>query len=86
MASVAKHPKRNIHLRHGARIIERHDGAPPPPPLVERDPDLKSWSAHLIWGKKMQLLATFRRKIRECSSAISMTGAPRNCTNGRILP
>jgi hypothetical protein len=56
MASVAKHPKRNIHLRHGARIIERHDGAPPPPPLVERDPDLKSWSAHLIWGKKMQLL------------------------------
>jgi hypothetical protein len=38
-----------------ARIIERHDSEPPPPPLVERDPNLKSWSAYLIGGKKMQL-------------------------------
>jgi predicted metallo-beta-lactamase superfamily hydrolase len=31
-------------------------------------------------------LATFRRKIRRSSPAISVTGAPRNCANGRILP
>jgi hypothetical protein len=36
-AAVLKYPQRNVQLRHGARIIERHDGAPPPPPLVERD-------------------------------------------------
>jgi ABC-type branched-subunit amino acid transport system substrate-binding protein len=56
MGSIAKYPKHNVQLRHGARIIERHDGAPPPPPLVERDPNLKSWCAHLIGGKKMQML------------------------------
>jgi hypothetical protein len=28
MASIAKHPDRNVQLRHGVRIIERHDGAP----------------------------------------------------------
>jgi hypothetical protein len=55
-AAVLRYPKRNVQLRHGARIIERHDGEPPRPPLVERDPNLKSWSAHLIGGKKMQLL------------------------------
>jgi hypothetical protein len=55
-AAVLKYPKRNIALRHGARIIERHEGEPPPPPLVQRDPNLRSWSAHLIGGKKMQLL------------------------------
>jgi hypothetical protein len=55
-AAVLKYPDRNVQLRHGARIIERHDGAPPPPLLVERDPNLKSWSAHLIGGRKMQLL------------------------------
>jgi hypothetical protein len=53
-AAVLKYPDRNVQLRHGARIIERHDGAPPTPPLVERDPNLKSWSAHLIGGRKMQ--------------------------------
>jgi hypothetical protein len=55
-AAVLKYPNRNIALRHGARIIEQHLGEPPPPPLVQRDPNLKSWSAHLIGGKKMQLL------------------------------
>jgi hypothetical protein len=55
-AAVLRYPKRNVQLRHGARIIERHDGEPPAPPLVERDPNLKNWSAHLIGGKKMQLL------------------------------
>jgi hypothetical protein len=53
-----KYPKRNIALRHGARVIERHDGEPAPPPLIKRDSNLKRWSAHLIGGKKMQLLGT----------------------------
>jgi hypothetical protein len=34
--------------------LKRHDGEPPPEP--PRDPDLKSWSANLIGGKKMQHL------------------------------
>jgi hypothetical protein len=55
-AAVLKYPDRNVQLRHGARIIERHDGAPPPPLLVGQDPNLKTWSAHLIGGRKMQLL------------------------------
>jgi hypothetical protein len=55
-AAVLKYPNRNVYLRHGARIIERHDGEPPAPPLVQRDPNLRSWSAHLIGGRKMQLL------------------------------
>jgi hypothetical protein len=46
-AAVLKYPQRNVQLRHRA---------PPPPLLVERDPNLKSWSAHLIGGRKMQLL------------------------------
>jgi hypothetical protein len=54
--AVLKYPKRNIAPRHGARIIERHEGEPPAPPLIQRDPNLKSWSAYLIDGKKMQLL------------------------------
>jgi hypothetical protein len=53
MASIAKYPKRNIQLRHGARIIERHHGEPPPAPIEPRDPDLRSWSVHLIGGKKL---------------------------------
>jgi len=38
----------------GARIVKRHDGDPKPEP--PRDPNLRSWSAHLIGGTKMQLL------------------------------
>jgi hypothetical protein len=57
MASIAKYPKRNIQLRHGARIIERHDGEPvQPPPIEPKDPNLRSWSVHLIGGRKMQPL------------------------------
>jgi len=26
MAAVLKYPKRNLALRHGARIVKRHDG------------------------------------------------------------
>ena len=55
-AAVLKYPKRNIALRHGARIVEWHEGEPKPEPLIQRDPNLKSWSAHLIGGKKMELL------------------------------
>jgi hypothetical protein len=55
MAAVAKHPNRNIALRRGAQIIKRHDGEPKPEP--PRDPNLRSWSAHLIGGEKMEMLA-----------------------------
>jgi hypothetical protein len=54
MAAVAKHPLRNVQLRQGAQVIKRHDGEPQPEP--PRDPNLKSWSVHLIGGKKMQSL------------------------------
>jgi hypothetical protein len=53
-AAVFKYPLRNIQLRQGAQIIKRHDGEPRPAPPP--DPNLKSWSAHLIAGKKLQLL------------------------------
>ncbi|MBO0754424.1 MAG: hypothetical protein J2P54_01070 [Bradyrhizobiaceae bacterium] len=36
------------------RIIKRHDGEPKLEP--PKDPNLKSWSAHLIGGSKMQHL------------------------------
>jgi hypothetical protein len=45
---------RNIALRQGAQVIKRHDGEPKPE--TPRDPNLKSWSVHLIGGKKMQSL------------------------------
>ena len=54
MAAVAKHPLRNIALRQGAQVIKRHDGEQKPEP--PRDPNLKSWSVHLIGGKKMTSL------------------------------
>ncbi len=54
LAAVVKYPLRNIQLRQGAQIIDRHDGEPKPEP--PRDPNLKSWSAHLIGGKKLERL------------------------------
>jgi len=54
MAAVAKYSLRNVKLCHGIRIVKRHDGEPRPEP--PRDPNLRSWSAHLIGGSKMQLL------------------------------
>jgi hypothetical protein len=71
---VLKYPKRNIALRHGAQVIKRHDGEPKPEP--PRDPNLKSWSAHLIGGKKMQspgvieaVSETPRSRGRPCCSS-----------------
>jgi hypothetical protein len=52
--AIVKYPLRNVQLRQGEHIIKRHDGEPKPEP--PKDPNLKSWSAHLIGGKKMQLL------------------------------
>jgi len=54
MAAVAKYSSRNVRLCHGMRIVKRHDGEPEPEP--PRDLTLRSWSAHLIGGSKMQLL------------------------------
>jgi hypothetical protein len=56
MAAVFKYPNRNVYLRHGARIIKQNLGEPAPPPIEPKDPNLKSWSAHVIGGKKMQML------------------------------
>jgi len=55
MAAIATYSSRNVQLHHGMRIVKRHDGEPRPEP--PRDPNLRSWSAHLIGGKKMHLLA-----------------------------
>jgi hypothetical protein len=52
--AVVKYPPRNVRLYDGEHIIKRHDGEPKPEP--PKDPNLKKWSAHLIGGKKMQLL------------------------------
>ena len=54
MAVAARYRLRNVQLRHGGRIVRRHEGepAPEPPP----DPNLRRWSAHLIGGKRMTLL------------------------------
>jgi hypothetical protein len=54
LRAVVKHPLRNVRLCQGEQIIKRHDGEPKPEP--PKDPNLKKWSAHLIGGKKMQLL------------------------------
>jgi hypothetical protein len=54
MAAIVKYPLRNIQLRQGAQIIKRHDGEPRPEP--PRDPNLKSWSVHLIGSKRMERL------------------------------
>jgi hypothetical protein len=56
LQAIVKYPLRNIQLRQGARIIKRHDGEPTPE--LPKAPSLNSWSAHLIGGKKMQLLGT----------------------------
>jgi hypothetical protein len=54
LQAIVKYPLRNVRLHQGEHIIKRHDGEPKPEP--PKDPNLKSWSAHLIGGKKMQLL------------------------------
>jgi hypothetical protein len=75
MASIAKYPKRNVQLRHGACIIERHDGEVPPPPLVKRDQNLKSWSAHLIGGRKMQRLGVIEAVNERAAALFSLDDA-----------
>ena len=54
-AAVVRHPGRNLELRHGSRLVARHDGEPKPEPLTPKVPGLKSFSAHLI-GRKLQFL------------------------------
>jgi hypothetical protein len=53
-AAVTRFPKRNIQLCLGERVIKRHDGEPPKPPPVPVDPNMKTWSVHLIGGRKME--------------------------------
>jgi hypothetical protein len=52
----AKFPKRNIQLELGERVIKRHEGEPPKPPPVPVDPNMKTWSVHMIGGRKAQHL------------------------------
>lgn len=52
VASIARYPKRNVQLRQGARILTRRRRAEG---SAVRGAELKSWSAHLAGGKKMQL-------------------------------
>ena len=54
MAAIARYPKRNITLRHNARIIRRNHGQPKPEP--PQDPNARSWSVHFIGGKRMEWL------------------------------
>jgi hypothetical protein len=56
MAAVARHPNRNVRLLQGEQILKRHDGEPKPELETPTDPNLKSWSVHLIGGRKMQHL------------------------------
>jgi hypothetical protein len=41
IAAVAKHPKRNILLQPGARVIKKHEGESKPE--TPTDPNPKSW-------------------------------------------
>jgi hypothetical protein len=75
MAVVFKYLNRNIALLQGAQIIQWHDGEPKPePPIKARDPNLRSWSAHLIGGKKMQLLGNL--EVATEPAAIATAVAP----------
>jgi hypothetical protein len=65
LRAIVKYPLRNVQLRQGEQVIKRHDGEPKPEPL--KDPNLKKWSAHLIGGKKMQLLG-FVEAVSESSA------------------
>ena len=71
MAAVALY---HVRLRHGARIVRRHEGEPTPEPPP--DPNLRRWSAHLIGGKKMQLLG-FVKAVSEAAAtetAVTLSG------------
>jgi hypothetical protein len=59
LRAIVKYPLRNVRLCQGEQIIKRHNGEPKREP--PKDPNLKRWSAHLIGGKKMQLLGLSRR-------------------------
>jgi len=54
IAAVARYRLRNVQLRHGGRVVRRHEGGPAPEPPP--DHNLRRWSAHLIGGKRMTLL------------------------------
>ncbi len=53
MVAVAKHPRRNVYLRQGARILKQNLGEPAAPPLV--DPNLKDWSVYW-YGRRREYL------------------------------
>jgi hypothetical protein len=56
MAAITKHPLRNVYLRQGARTLKQNLGEPAPLIVPPPDPDLRSWSVHLIRGRRLELL------------------------------
>jgi hypothetical protein len=75
MAAVGNDSNCNIALRQRARVMKRHDGEPKPE-VQPNDPDLKSWSAHLVGGRSFTSLASWRLlPIRRRSSRPKPSGS-----------
>lgn len=76
MAAIARHPKRNVTLRHGARTIKRYDGELRP----ARDLHAHRWSVHFIGGKRMERLgivaAVDEAGAVEAAAAAQTAGGP----------
>lgn len=70
-AAIVKYPLRNIRLIEGAQIIKRHDGEPRPEP--PKDPNLKSWSAHLIGSKRLERLGVVEAVSEEAAIKAAVT-------------
>jgi hypothetical protein len=56
MAAITKHPRRKVYLRQGARTIKQNLGELAPLIAPLPDPNLRSWSVHLIRGRRLELL------------------------------
>lgn len=60
-AAIAKHPNRNIDLRHGARVIRRHQPNPPSP-IEPIDFSQPLWRVIILRGSKGDDRGTVRAK------------------------
>lgn len=74
LAALTRYSKRNVQLRHGSRIVRRHDGEPHPEP--PKGPDVKAWSAHLIGGKRLRLVGYLEAATEAAATeaAVSLFG------------
>ena len=57
MAVLARHPARNVYLRHGGRIIKQNLGEPKPP---APPPEIRQlgWEVRIIRGSRMDFRGT----------------------------